>query len=235
MQHILITGSNRGVGLALVKEYLNRGNVHIFAACRNPNSATDLQTVQEQNSGSVTLVKLDINKAEEIKNAVEQVSAHTSKLDLLINNAGIYPRTPENTSLGHLDYDELSHVITTNSVSPVMVTQAFADLLKNGDNARVVMISSQMGSITRAGSGGMSYRMSKASLNMAAKVLSSMLHHDGVTVITTHPGHVSTDMGGASAPVSPAQSARGLADVIDSLTLSQSGKFFNYTGEEMPW
>ena len=235
MQHILITGSNRGVGLALVKEYLNRGNVHIFAACRNPNSATDLQSLQEQNSGSVTLVKLDINKAEEIKNAVGQVSAHISKLDLLINNAGIYPRTPENTSLGHLDYDELSHVITTNSVSPVMVTQAFADLLKNGDNARVVMISSQMGSITRAGSGGMSYRMSKASLNMAAKVLSSMLHHDGVTVITTHPGHVSTDMGGASAPVSPAQSARGLADVIDSLTLSQSGKFFNYTGEEMPW
>ena len=235
MQHILITGSNRGVGLALVKEYLNRGNVHIFAACRNPNSATDLQSLQKQNSGSVTLVKLDINKAEEIKNAVGQVSAHISKLDLLINNAGIYPRTPENTSLGHLDYDELSHVITTNSVSPVMVTQAFADLLKNGDNARVVMISSQMGSITRAGSGGMSYRMSKASLNMAAKVLSSMLHHDGVTVITTHPGHVSTDMGGASAPVSPAQSARGLADVIDSLTLSQSGKFFNYTGEEMPW
>lgn len=235
MQHILITGSNRGVGLALVKEYLNRGNVHIFAACRNPNSATDLQSLQKQNSGSVTLVKLDINKAEEIKNAVGQVSGHISKLDLLINNAGIYPRTPENTSLGHLDYDELSHVITTNSVSPVMVTQAFADLLKNGDNARVVMISSQMGSITRAGSGGMSYRMSKASLNMAAKVLSSMLHHDGVTVITTHPGHVSTDMGGASAPVSPAQSARGLADVIDSLTLSQSGKFFNYTGEEMPW
>lgn len=235
MQHILITGSNRGVGLALVKEYLNRGNVHIFAACRNPNSATDLQSLQEQNPDAVTLVKLDINKAEEIKNAVGQVSAHISKLDLLINNAGIYPRTPENTSLGHLDYDELSHVITTNSVSPVMVTQAFADLLKNGDNARVVMISSQMGSITRAGSGGMSYRMSKASLNMAAKVLSSMLHHDGVTVITTHPGHVSTDMGGASAPVSPAQSARGLADVIDSLTLSQSGKFFNYTGEEMPW
>ena len=235
MQHILITGSNRGVGLALVKEYLNRGNVHIFAACRNPNSATDLQSLQEQNPDAVTLVKLDINKAEEIKNAVGQVSAHISKLDLLINNAGIYPRTPENTSLGHLDYDELSHVITTNSVSPVMVTQAFADLLKNGDNARVVMISSQMGSITRAGSGGMSYRMSKASLNMAAKVLSSMLHNDGVTVITTHPGHVSTDMGGASAPVSPAQSARGLADVIDSLTLSQSGKFFNYTGEEMPW
>ncbi len=235
MQHILITGSNRGVGLALVKEYLNRGNVHIFAACRNPNSATDLQTLQEQNPDAVTLVKLDINKAEEIKNAVGQVSVHTSKLDLLINNAGIYPRTPENTSLGHLDYDELSHVITTNSVSPVMVTQAFADLLKNGDNARVVMISSQMGSITRAGSGGMSYRMSKASLNMAAKVLSSMLHHDDVTVITTHPGHVSTDMGGASAPVSPAQSALGLADVIDSLTLSQSGKFFNYTGEEMPW
>lgn len=215
MQYILITGSNRGVGLALVKEYLRRGDIHIFAACRQPEAANDLHVLQEQNPDAITLVKLDINKAEDIKNAVEQVSAQTSQLNLLINNAGIYPRTPENTALGQLEYDELSHVITTNSVSPVMVTQAFVDLLKLGGNPRVVMISSQMGSITRAGSSGLSYRMSKASLNMAAKVLSSILRNDGIIVITTHPGHVSTDMGGASAPVSPAQSAQGLVNIIE--------------------
>lgn len=235
MQHILITGSNRGVGLALVNEYLRRGDVHIFAACRQPESANDLQVLQEEHPDAVTLVKLDINKAEDIENAVQQVADHTQQLDLLINNAGIYPRTPENTALGQLEYDELSHVITTNSVSPVMVTQAFAKLLKNGNNPRVVMISSQMGSITRAGSSGLSYRMSKASLNMAAKVLSSILHSDGITVITTHPGHVSTDMGGESAPVSPAESAQGLVNIIENLSMSQSGQFFNYTGEEMPW
>lgn len=233
MQYILITGSNRGVGLALVKDYLQRGDVHIFAACRKPDSASDLQALQEANPSAVTLVTLDINNADDIESAVKQVSAKTQQLDVLINNAGIFHRTPENTVLGQLDYSELSHVITTNSVSPVMVTQAFADLLKNATNARIVMISSQMGSITRAGSSGLSYRMSKASLNMAAKVLSQILQD--ITVITTHPGHVATDMGGAGAPVSPAQSAHGLVDVIENLSISQTGQFFDYTGSEIPW
>lgn len=97
------------------------------------------------------------------------------------------------------------------------------------------MISSQMGSITRAGSSGLSYRMSKAAINMAAKVLSETLKSEGIIVITTHPGHVATDMGGQSAPVTPAQSAKGLISVIDSLTIEQTGKFYAYSGEEIPW
>ena len=235
MQNILITGSNRGVGLALVNEYLGRGDFHVFAACRKPESATDLQAVKSANPEHVTIVQMDINSTADISQAVVQISGAVQKLDILINNAGIFPRDPENTVFGSLEYDEISHVVTTNSVAPVMVTQAFADLLKNSNNGRVTMISSQMGSITRAGSSGLSYRMSKASLNMATKVLSQMLHEDGITVITTHPGHVATDMGGSSAPTTPAQSAKGLATVIENLSLSQSGQFFDYTGEELPW
>jgi len=235
MQQILITGSNRGIGLAIVKEYLSRGDVHIFATCRNPDSADDLQTLKRENPGSLTIVKLDVNDNDSIKQAREQVGSATSQLDVLINNAGIYPKTPENISFGDLSRDALSHVITTNSVSPVMVTQAFVDLLKQGNNPRIAMISSQMGSITRASGSGFSYRMSKVSMNMAAKVLSNILIADGIIVITTHPGWVSTDMGGSSAPVKPAESAAGLVNVIESLTPEQNGKFYDYTGAEFPW
>ena len=235
MQHIMITGSNRGVGLALVKEYLNHNDTFIFATCRKPESAHDLQALKLQYPDSLSIVALDINDSTSIEQAFETVSARANRLDLLINNAGIYPKTPENVSFGHLTSDALSHVVTTNSISPVMVTQVFIDLLKQGDNPRVVMISSRVGSITLARSNGFSYRMSKAALNMATKILSLLLARDGITVVSTHPGWVSTDMGGSEAPVTPSESATGLAKIIDNLTQAQSGKFFNYTGEEIPW
>lgn len=235
MKHILITGCNRGIGLALVKEYLSRGDVHIVATCRKPDSADELQALKQENPDSLTIVQLDINDNESINQAREQVGTATNQLDVLINNAGIYPKNPEHVTFGELKQDALSHVITTNSVSPVMVTQAFADLLKKGNNPRVAMVSSQLGSITRAGAGGFSYRMSKAAMNMAAKILSQTFLEDGIMVVTTHPGWVSTDMGGSSAPVTPEESAAGLVKVIESLTPEQNGKFYDYKGEEFPW
>ncbi len=235
MQTIMITGSNRGIGLALVKEHLKLEAVHVFATCRNPQSASDLQALKSAYPDALSIVKLDVNNNLSIETAQSTVASQTDHLDLLINNAGIFPRDAENTVLGQLERDEISHVVTTNSVSPVMVTQAFAGLLKQGNNPRVVMVSSQMGSIERAGSSGLSYRMSKAAMNMASKVLSQMLASDGITVITTHPGHVATDMGGASAPVTPEQSAAGLAKVAAKLTPQQTGKFYGYDGSELPW
>ncbi|MGB7342029.1 MAG: SDR family oxidoreductase [Phototrophicaceae bacterium] len=235
MQTIMITGSNRGIGLALVKEHLKLEDVHVFATCRNPQSASDLQALKSAYPDALSIVKLDVNNNLSIETAQATVASQTDHLDLLINNAGIFPRDAENTVLGQLERDEISHVVTTNSVSPVMVTQAFAGLLKQGNNPRVVMVSSQMGSIERAGSSGLSYRMSKAAMNMASKVLSQMLASDGITVITTHPGHVATDMGGASAPVTPEQSAAGLAKVAAKLTPQQTGKFYGYDGSELPW
>jgi NAD(P)-dependent dehydrogenase (short-subunit alcohol dehydrogenase family) len=235
MQQIMITGSNRGIGLALVKQYLSQSNVHIFATCRNPDSANDLQALKAANPTSLTILALDINDSDAIQQAVDSVTSQTDHLDVLINNAGIYPKTPENVALGSLTRDALAHVLSSNSISPVMVTQACIDLLKHSSNPRVVMISSQMGSVTRAGSNGLSYRMSKSAMNMAAKVLAQMLVNEGITVITTHPGHVSTDRGGADAPVEPANSAARLVHIIENLTPDQTGKFYNYTGEEIPW
>lgn len=236
MQHIVVTGSNRGIGLAIVKEYLQRDDAHIFATCRTPSSADELQQLQKANPDALTIVELDVNNTTSIKYAVDTVRGKTNKLDALINNAGIYPKDAESQRFGELEPDPIAKILAVNSIAPVMVTQAFVPLLKAGNNPRVVVVSSQMGSIERTGgTSGFSYRMSKAAVNMAVKVMSNALQSDGVTVITTHPGHVATDMGGSSAPVTPEQSAAGLVEIAENLTIAQTGQFVDYTGAPMPW
>jgi NAD(P)-dependent dehydrogenase (short-subunit alcohol dehydrogenase family) len=230
MQNILITGANRGIGLALVKEYLKR-DVQIFAACRNPDEAHQLHTLQNKN---LKLIPLDISNAASIATSVQAVKMHTDRLDILINNAGIYPKAePSANSFGQLDAEVLSQILQTNSIAPVMVTQAYLDLLKHG--AKVLFVSSKMGSITTAGSSGFGYRMSKTALNMAVRIIAQSLIAKGIIAITTHPGHVATDMGGAGAAVSPVQSAQALIGILDTLTPDKAGHFYNYTGEELPW
>lgn len=233
IESIVITGSNRGIGLALVHECVKRGVPRIFATCRTPSTAHDLQAFAK--SHGVHIIALDINDEASIAAAAEQVQAKTGKLDVLINNAGIYPKESNSRDFGMLQAEAVGEVVTTNSVSPLIVTQAFIPLLRKGTTPRVVMISSQMGSIERAGGSSFAYRMSKAAMNMGARALASELRSAGITVITTHPGHVATDMGGSHAPVSPEDSAKGLVMLIDNINLDQSGGFFDWRGERLPW
>lgn len=236
MQNILITGSNRGIGLALVEQYLQRGDVRVFAGCRRPARADDLLRLEEAHPHRLVPVALDVNDLHSHLQAFDSVRERVDTLDVLINNAGIYPRTPETEQFGKLSPDALMHVVQTNAIAPVLVTQAFAPLLKTSDNPRVVMVSSRMGSIALTqSSNGLAYRTSKAAMNMNARVLAAMLRRDGIVVITTHPGHVQTDMGGRSAPVAPNESAQGLVRLIDTLSLAQSGSFFDWMGNEIPW
>ena len=236
MERILITGASRGVGFALVQEYVKTRDVHIFATCRNPDSATELNALCNQNEGKITIVQLDINDSASIDASVKAVEQHTSALDVLINNAGIYPKgNHQSQSMGNLSLEDVAEVINTNSVSPLIVTQAYRHLLKKGDNPRVVMISSQMGSLINAGGGAYAYRMSKASMNMAARILSRDGSMSGITTITTHPGWVQTDMGGSSASITPYESATGLIKLISRLNRSDNGKFYRWNGSEHVW
>ncbi len=236
METILITGANRGVGFALVKQYVQAGDVKIFATARTPENATELNALAEQHDGVITVVQLDINDEASIDASVKAVEGETDSLDILINNAGIFPKGDDKSnSLGNLTAEDVGHVVTTNSVSPLIVSQAYRHLLKKGNNPRLVMISSQMGSLSLGGSGSYAYRMSKASMNMAAKTLSVDSDMAGVTVVTTHPGWVQTDMGGSNAAITPTESATGLKTVIDGLTSDDNGKFYRWDGSEHAW
>ena len=236
MQRILITGANRGIGFELARQYAAAGQSRIYAGCRTPERADALRALARQHPERVHITRLDVNDAESINAAAAQVEASAGALDMLINNAGVNPRGDHQSSqLGALAAGDVSEVITTNAVSALIVTQAFRHLLQRGERPRAVMISSGMGSMTRASAGSYAYRMSKAAMNMAARVLSQDAGMDGIITVTVNPGWVRTDMGGPNASLDPHESGSSLLRLLAGLTAADNGKFFQYDGSELPW
>lgn len=236
MEYVLITGASRGIGLGLVQKYLEDGNFHVFATCRTPDTAPDLQTLVASYPETVSLIQLDISDLASITASVKAVQDKTDVLDILINNGAIMPPTRETRQFGELDMNALNEMMTVNAVAPLIVTQAYADLLGNSDNPRVVMVSSEMGSMQWTTSGGAyGYRMSKAAMNMTARTLAMDETTSKWIVITTHPGNVVTKMSGLKTGLSPLESASGLLQVITGLTNEDNGKFYQWNGTEHVW
>lgn len=234
MINILITGANRGIGYELTRQYLEQGDARVFATCRAPDRADALKDLARNHPNRVTIVPLDINDEASINAAVEAVAAEADALDLLVNNAGISGDQAGST-MGQLTATEAGRVITTNAVGPLIVTQALRDLLKRGRNPRVVMISSGRGSLQGARGDGYAYNMSKAAMNMAARVLALDAAMAGIITVTVAPGWVKTDMGGPNAALTAEESVKGLRSLIGGLTADDSGKFFRYDGSEAAW
>ena len=233
MQNILITGANRGIGFELTRQLL-KDDSRIFAACRAPERADALHDLAREQPDRLTVLQLDIDDESSIDDAAQAVAAKVDALDLLINNAGIGGDEAARI-LGKLTASEVGRVIATNAVSPLIVTQAFRALLKRGANPRVVMISSGMGSLQRTAGVSYAYRMSKAAMNMAARVLAFDGEMAGITTVTVNPGWVRTDMGGPKAALKPEESGAALRALINGLTTADNGKFFQYDGSELPW
>ena len=221
MAFAVVTGANRGIGLALTKELRQRG-YQVLAACRAPSPA---------------LSALDVDIADDVdvtQNAgIERLasSVGTRNIDLLINNAGILRWGDK---LEALDVKGIREQFEVNALGPLLVTSKLRTRLPRG--AKVALITSRMGSIDDNSSGGFyGYRMSKAALNMAGKSLAEDLRAQGVAVAILHPGMVKTDMVGDHGQVEPEQAAQGLLARIDALTLATSGGFWHANGERLPW
>lgn len=227
----LITGANRGIGLEFVRQLVANGDT-VFATARDPESATELNELAQM--GQVFPIELDVTDVGSVARARQAVGAQTDAIDVLINNAGAFFARQER--LATFDPNVLRKTFETNTIGAMNVTKAFADLLNNGDNPRLVNISSNLGSLATMGrhrSGDYSYNASKAALNMLTRLLSYDLPN--VTVICFHPGWVQTDMGGSRAAVTPAESVGGMLGVIGRLTPSDTNSFFGWTGERWEW
>lgn len=241
MRRILITGSNRGIGLELVKRYLAQPDTLIFATCREPNTAVELDTLAGQNPERVKIVQLNVIDQDSIETAYQQISTQVDGLEILINNAGILPggvdhREANIGSLGSLDANAMLEVFRVNTISPIIVTQRYADLLRNGDQARVINVSSDAGSIDRRKNGcDYSYPASKAALNMMSRCLAGDFRSDQVIVVSMHPGWIQTEMGGVRARLTLDEAIPSMAAVIDKLTMADSGSFVNWDGGLIPW
>lgn len=235
MQNVVITGANRGIGLAIAREYLENSDARVFATARTPDTATDLKTLQAEYGNRLHLIQLDVANATSVDSAAEAVAAQVNEVHILINNAGVNLPGGEQT-LDSIDIDAMLDVMRVNVGGPVLVTRAFRKLLAAADNARLVVISSQMGSMSWMQRGGFyAYSPSKAAANMVTRAFAGDLKSDGVISVTVHPGWVQTDMGGASAALTPVESARGIVSLTQGLTPDQNGMFFRWDGTEHPW
>ncbi len=232
-QKILITGANRGLGLEFVSQYLAEG-AYVFAAARKPYSPA-LLTLAETYQDSLCLLALDVTSAKDLQAAVDLVEKQAGKLDLLINNAGVYPR---NITLGHHTKETLLDTLHINAVAPMLIGQAFLPLLRESRNPKLVNISTQLGSFGVNTTGrSAAYSGSKAALNMYTRSFAheakSLIPH--LITIAVHPGWVKTDLGGPGAPLSANVSVTHMRRLIERLTLEDNGQFFNYDGQAHPW
>ncbi len=230
MATVLITGTNRGIGLEFVKQYLGRGET-VLATCRDIATADGLQSLAE-GSDKLTLLQLDVN-SDESRAAFASEIANTA-VDIFINNAGIYG--PRDASFGNVSADSWEEVMYVNAIAPMLLTQEIIGSLRQGADKKLVYITSKMGSIDdNSGGGSYIYRSSKTALNSVVRSLSVDLNSEGFSVGVVHPGWVRTDMGGPNGLIDTETSVNGMVGVIDNLNMGNTGQFFNYDGNPIAW
>lgn len=224
---VVITGANRGIGLALVGTWLARG-AEVIATARDVKLATELNGMLA--NGKLRVFPLDVGSDDSVKVFAEALGAAT--VDVLINNAGISGGWD---TLADVSIENILNVFNVNAVGSLRVTRALLPRVPKR-TGKLVHMTSQMGSIDDNTSGGAyAYRMSKAALNMASKSLAVDLSGRGIISVVVHPGWVATDMGGRSAPTRPDESAENIVRLIERLTMDATGKFFHAKGHEIPW
>ena len=227
MPTVMITGSNRGLGLECARQYADEG-WRVIATCRNPGNAVELASLK----GELEIHALDISDHGQILSLAD--SLREEAIDLLFNNAGIFDPSP--SQLVDIDYNAWENFIRVNVMSPLMVCATFSDHVAASDLKKIAIMSSKMGSIDDNNSGGSYiYRSSKAALNAVMKSLSIDLGRRDISVAILHPGWVRTDMGGPNGLIDAPESVNGLRQVIEGLNLKNSGRFYNYDGSEIPW
>ena len=217
---VLITGANRGVGLALARHYRAEGWA-VIGVCRE--ASHELAEVAER-----LIEGIDVTREEDVARLAGELEGQ--HLALLINNAGLL----RDEALGEIDFDSIREQMEINAYAPLRVTEALLDNL--GEGSKVANITSRMGSIADNDSGGRyGYRASKAALNAFGKSLAVDLAPRGIAVIQLHPGYVQTRMVNFGGLITPEEAAAGIAERIAALTLSTSGTFWHSNGEPLPW
>lgn len=223
----LITGANRGLGLEFARQYAAAG-WRVIATCRQPALASPLAGL----SGEVEVHPLDVSDFARIEALAHKLDGVA--IDVLINNAGIYG--PRVVPYDFVDYGAWTEALRINTMAPLKVSATFSKHVARSQRRLILALSSMMGSIADNVSGGAYiYRSSKAALNAVMKSLSLDLRGKEIAVVVLHPGWVRTDMGGSGAPLDAVESVSALRDLIDRLSLRDSGHFYDYRGNEIPW
>ena len=229
MTTVLVTGSNRGIGLEFVRQYA-QDRAKVIALCRAPKKAVELNALAGANA-KISVHALDVSNFAAAFALGEELAGET--IDILINNAGIYG--PESESAEPAYFHDWAETLAVNTLGPAAVAMAFHKQLKRGAEKKLISITSGLGSTSENGGGYIAYRSSKAALNNVMRTLSVDWKKDGIICVPLDPGWVQTDMGGRNATLPVADSVGGMRKVIAGLTIRDSGKYLKWNGQERGW
>jgi len=220
MKNVVITGANRGIGLALCEQFKAAGD-HVIAVCRE--ASDDIKALEVE-----IIDGIDVTDPAAVQELVKKLNSRS--IDVLIHNAGVMTRN----ELGHIDYPSISQQYQVNAVAPLLITEHLLPFMKSG--SKLGIVTSRMGSLADNDSGShYGYRMSKAAANMLGVSLSVDLKPKGIAVMLLHPGYVKTDMTGQQGYVDTDHAAKGLFNRIADLSMENTGTFWHADGEQLPW
>ena len=230
-ERILVTGANRGIGLGIVDQYLQHRNVRIFGTYRSLERSKELLQLEASHPDIVTSIPLELSDSVSIQRSFEVVCNQVDGLDILINNASA--RFPNEQELfGAVKADEFLHSLNVNAVAPFMMVQTYVELLKAGNNPRIVNITT--GSLIPVEYNlPYNYCISKAALNMITRYFAVNLSEFGIISVGLYPGWVQTEMGysgGGNPPLTVDESSKGIVDTISNLTMKDNEQFIDWNG-----
>ena len=229
--NVLITGASRGIGLEMVRYGIEQ-NWRIFACCRHPQQAETLMSLAKLTNGRTSVHIADMYELATIQALSYEL--RNEPIDMLINNAGIYGS--DKNKFGHVDVQSWINTFQVNSIAPLKIAEAMIEQVRMGEQKIIACLSSKMGSMDDNGSGGSYiYRSSKAALNAVVKSMAVDLRKDGIKCVALHPGWVKTDMGGPNAEISTRESVTNMFDILLSLQPTDSGRFIDIDGTDIPW
>ena len=236
MPTVFVTGANRGLGFEHVKQYAEK-DWEVIACSRNPEQSNELSLLRDQYPDNLIIEKLDVTNFDEITALSEKYK--DKPIDILINNAGTLgpkgvPEAMGYQNIGHMDYEIWRDILEVNLLAPFKVATAFHDQVVMSSKKLLIMMSSDLGSVEQNNFGGLySYRASKAGLNILSKGMS--IDWKDITVIALAPGWCKTFLGGVEADVEPDVSVTEQQKMFESIEPSDSGKFLDRFGKEVPW
>jgi len=233
MNNVLVTGANRGVGLAFVSAYLQRGS-RVIATCRQPSQANQLHELQQTHGEALIILPIDVADPQQIAECQVKVAKRVDALHLLINNAGILRQSAR---LAEIEMHDLMDSFQVNAAGPVMVAKAFVELLRDGAPSKLVNITMPTQPISKLDrTENHPYIVSRYALNSLTKMLALELAEFGITTIGLYPGMIQTDMNQYSAEAVPA--AEGILkaiSTIESITPDQNGLALLPDGTTYNW
>ena len=237
---VLITGANSGIGLELSKQYAEKG-WDVIATHRRDTTPDTLAALSKKHP-KVRVEKMDVSSHEQVFGLAKKMRGQP--IDVLINNAGIFrigdweDDKDTSQSFGSLNYEHFDPIMRSNIMGVIMVSEAFVENVKAGKQKKMITMSSSVGTISRPGRGAFWYASSKAAVNKVNVNLAEVLKSSNVIVVPMHPGAVRVEKQ-ANDPgthlIDTDFSVRNIIATIDKLTMSNSGKFTNYDGKELPW